>query len=93
MTDTSVLDPDGEPVEIVPRSYNDGRLIGEALREKRVVVIDLRSLDEAAARRLIDFAAGAVFVLHARIERIVDEVFLITHGEFDSSGLRHRFDT
>ena len=61
-----------------PRSYNDARKIGEAFREGTPVIMNLTDLDDADAKRLVDFAAGLVFGLHGAIERVTSKVFLLS---------------
>jgi cell division inhibitor SepF len=61
-----------------PRSYNDARQIGEEFRDGTPVIMNLTEMDDAEAKRLIDFAAGLIFGLHGRIERVTNKVFLLT---------------
>ena len=61
-----------------PRSYNDARQIGEEFRDGTPVIMNLTEMDDAEAKRLIDFAAGLIFGLHGGIERVTTKVFLLT---------------
>ncbi|ONH30481.1 cell division protein SepF [Pseudofrankia asymbiotica] len=61
-----------------PRSYNDARQIGEEFRDGTPVIMNLTEMDDVEAKRLIDFAAGLIFGLHGRIERVTNKVFLLT---------------
>ena len=63
---------------IHPRSYNDARKIGEAFREGTPVIMNLTDMDDADAKRLVDFSAGLTFGLHGRIERVTAKVFLLS---------------
>jgi Uncharacterized protein conserved in bacteria len=54
---------------IHPRTYNEAKNIGESFREGTPVIMNLTDLDDADAKRLVDFAAGLVFGLHGSIER------------------------
>ncbi|MBW3084397.1 Cell division protein SepF [Austwickia sp. TVS 96-490-7B] len=71
---------------IHPRTYNDARNIGEAFRDGIPVIMNLTDLDDADAKRLVDFAAGLVFGLQGAIERITNKVFLLSpaHVEITS---------
>ena len=72
---------DGEVRRITtihPRSYNDARKIGEAFRENTPVIMNLSDMDDADAKRLVDFAAGLIFGLHGAIERVTNKVFLLS---------------
>lgn len=66
-----------------PRSYNDARRIGEDYRDGVPVIMNLSDLDDADAKRIIDFAAGLVFGLHGSIERVTNKVFLLSPANVD----------
>jgi cell division inhibitor SepF len=59
-----------------PRTYNEARTIGEQFRKNTPVIMNLSDMDDADAKRLVDFAAGLTFGLHGRIERVTAKVFL-----------------
>jgi cell division inhibitor SepF len=61
-----------------PRNYNEARIIGEHFREGTPVIMNLTDMDDADAKRLVDFAAGLVFGKHGSIERVTQKVFLLT---------------
>lgn len=63
---------------IHPRSYNDAKLIGEAIRSGIPVIINVTDMSESEAKRLVDFSAGLAFGLHGSIERVTNKVFLLT---------------
>jgi cell division inhibitor SepF len=61
-----------------PRTYNEARTIGEHFRSSTPVIMNLSEMDDADAKRLVDFAAGLTFGLHGRIERVTAKVFLLS---------------
>jgi cell division inhibitor SepF len=61
-----------------PRTYNEARTIGECFRKSTPVIMNLTEMDDADAKRLVDFAAGLTFGLHGRIERVTAKVFLLS---------------
>ena len=63
---------------IQPKSYNDARTIGLQFREGVPVIMDLSQLEDADAKRLIDFAAGLIFGLHGDIKRLTNKVFVLS---------------
>lgn len=63
---------------IHPRTYNEARNIGESFRDGTPVIMNLTDLDDADAKRLVDFAAGLVFGLQGTIERVTNKVFLLS---------------
>ncbi len=71
---------------IHPRTYNEAKNIGESFREGTPVIMNLSDMDDADAKRLVDFAAGLAFGLHGTIERVTSKVFLLSpaHVEVES---------
>ncbi len=63
---------------IHPRSYNEAKAIGESFRDGTPVIMNLSDMDDADAKRLVDFAAGLVFGLRGTIERVTAKVFLLS---------------
>jgi len=66
-----------------PRTYNEARTIGEQLRRSTPVIMNLSEMDDADAKRLVDFAAGLSFGLRGSIERVTAKVFLISPQNVD----------
>jgi cell division inhibitor SepF len=61
-----------------PRTYNEARTIGENFREGVPVIMNLSEMDDADAKRLVDFSAGLVFAVRGTIERVTNKVFLLS---------------
>ncbi|GGJ85651.1 cell division protein SepF 2 [Pilimelia anulata] len=61
-----------------PTTYNEARTIGEHFRDDVPVIMNLTEMDEADAKRLVDFAAGLAFGLRGTIERVTNRVFLLS---------------
>lgn len=68
---------------IHPRTYNEAKTIGEAFRAGTPVIMNLSDMDDADAKRLVDFAAGLVFGLHGAIERVTSKVFLLSPADVE----------
>jgi len=66
-----------------PRNYNEARIIGEHFRSGTPVIMNLTEMDDADAKRLVDFSAGLVFGCHGSIERVTQKVFLLTPANVD----------
>lgn len=66
-----------------PQSYKEAREIGERYREGIPVIMNLTELDDADAKRLVDFAAGLIFGLRGSIERVTAKVFLLSPQNVD----------
>ena len=79
------VEPMNRITTIHPRTYNEAKNIGEAFRGGIPVIMNLSDMDDADAKRLVDFAAGLAFGLHGSIERVTSKVFLLSpqHVEVD----------
>lgn len=65
-------------VTVHPRTYNEARTIGEHFRDGVPVIMNVSDMDDADAKRLIDFAAGLTFGLRGTIEKVTNRVFLLS---------------
>jgi cell division inhibitor SepF len=61
-----------------PRTYNEARTIGTHFRDGTPVIMNLTEMDDADAKRLVDFAAGLIFGLRGSIDRVTNRVFLLS---------------
>jgi cell division inhibitor SepF len=61
-----------------PTTYREARTIGEHFRDGTPVIMNLTEMDEADARRLVDFGAGLAFGLRGTMERVTNRVFLLS---------------
>ena len=61
-----------------PSTYNEARTVGENFRDGVPVIMNLSEMDDADAKRLVDFAAGLVFATRGTIERVTNKVFLLS---------------
>ena len=66
--------------DAAPAHLQRGQTIGEYFRDGTPVIMNLTDMDDADAKRLVDFAAGLVFGLHGTIERVTNKVFLLSPG-------------
>ena len=65
-------------VTVQPTTYNDARAVGEHYRDGTPVIMNLSEMEDADAKRLVDFAAGLIFATHGDIERVTNKVFLLS---------------
>jgi cell division inhibitor SepF len=77
--------PLGRIVTLHPTSYNEARAIGEHYRDGTPVIMNLTEMDDADAKRLVDFAAGLAFALRGSIDKVTNKVFLISPPNVDPS--------
>ena len=80
--ETRVSDPVkadlGRIITVHPRAFNEARTIGEHFRDGVPVIMNLTDMEDADARRLIDFGAGLICGLRGTIERVTSKVFLLS---------------
>jgi cell division inhibitor SepF len=66
-----------------PKDYSEARTIGERFRDGTPVIMDLVSMDNADAKRLVDFAAGLAFALRGSFDKVATKVFLLSPADVD----------
>ncbi|GGP48946.1 cell division protein SepF [Saccharothrix coeruleofusca] len=80
---TEPAHPLGRITTLHPRSYNEARTIGEHYRDGTPVIMNLTDMDDADAKRLVDFAAGLAFALRGSIDKVTNKVFLLSPPNID----------
>lgn len=61
-----------------PTVFNDAKEIAEFLSRKNPVVINLEKADRADTRRIVDFLSGVVYAINGNIQKISNDIFLVT---------------
>jgi cell division inhibitor SepF len=95
VTPTRAAAPQGmnEILTVHPAEYRDAQVIAESFRDGVPVIINLSRMNEAEAKRLIDFASGLSMGLHGKIERVTSKVFLLSPEHIALSGDEPAGDT
>jgi len=75
---------------VAPENYNDAKEIGDQLRNDVPVIINLVEVDKDLRRRLVDFASGLAYGVRGKMERVADNVFLITPSNVEVSAEERR---
>lgn len=78
-----------EILTVHPTEYREAAAIAEAFREGVPVIMNLSRMNEAEAKRLIDFASGLSLGLNGKIERVTAKVFLLSPEHIALSGDDH----
>jgi cell division inhibitor SepF len=73
-----------------PKDYSEARTIGERFRDGTPVIMDLVTMDNADAKRLVDFAAGLAFALRGSFDKVATKVFLLSPADIDVSAEERR---
>jgi len=74
----TVTDHDLDTHIITARSYADAQLLADHIRAGSPVVLDLRKVEPAMVRRLVDFASGLTYALGGSMRKIGQGVILVT---------------
>lgn len=75
------------PVTVKLTGFGEARVIGEKFREGKPVILDMTEMDDAGARRLVDFAAGLAFALRGSIDKVTTKVFMLLPPDTEMSDL------
>ena len=65
-------------VTIAPSGFNDAQEIGDKFKAGQPVIVNTQGLDVDLRRRLIDFASGLCYGLGGQMERVANQVYLLT---------------
>lgn len=63
---------------IKPSAYDEATEICEALKNRRIVVINTAALENKIAQRLLDFISGSAFALSGELQEIEKGVYLLS---------------
>lgn len=71
------------PITVKLNGFGEARMIGEKYREGKPVILDMTDMEDADARRLVDFAAGLAFALRGSIDKVTTKVFMLMPPDAD----------
>lgn len=61
-----------------PTCYDEVEAIGEYLKNKKSIIINLENVGKEDARRILDFMSGAAFMVEGTIQKVSNLIYLIT---------------
>lgn len=61
-----------------PTCYEDVQEIGEYLKVRKSVIINLENVGKEDARRILDFLSGATFMIEGTIQKVSNLIYLMT---------------
>lgn len=61
-----------------PTCYDEVESIGDYLKNKKSVIINLENVSKEDARRILDFLSGSAFMVDGTIQRVSNLIYLIT---------------
>ncbi|MEO0494373.1 MAG: cell division protein SepF [Actinomycetota bacterium] len=73
------------PHAISPETFNDAQSIGDRFKAGQAVIVNLQHADRDLRRRLVDFASGLCYALGGKMDRVADQVYLLTPTDVEVS--------
>ncbi|MDD3304460.1 MAG: cell division protein SepF [Clostridia bacterium] len=61
-----------------PTCYDEVEGIGEYLKNRKSIIINLENVGKEDARRILDFLSGSTFMVEGTIQRVSNLIYLIT---------------
>lgn len=74
-----------KPQVVVPARFGDAQEIGDLVKQSSPVIVNLQASDRDLARRMIDFCSGLTYALGGQMERVAEQVFLLTPSNVEVS--------
>ncbi len=67
-----------KPHLVSPTSFNNAQEVADKFKGSQPVVLNLREIDRDLSRRLIDFSSGLCYGLGGHMEKVANQVYLLT---------------
>ncbi len=77
---------ESEVVICEPLSYSESQTIADYVLANRSIVINLHKITPDQAKRVIDFLSGTIYAIGGTIQKIGDDIFLLTPKEVSVKG-------
>lgn len=75
---------------VAPGRFSDAQEIGDRFRNGQPVVVNLQANDRELSRRMIDFCSGVTYALSGSMDKVDDQVFLLTPSNVEVSAEERR---
>ena len=74
-----------KPHLVAPVSFNEAQDVADKFKGSQPVIMNLQGADRELSRRLIDFASGLCYGLGGQMERVANQVYLLTPSNVEVS--------
>lgn len=74
-----------KPFVVGPTSFNDAQEVADKFKINVPVILNLQGVERDLARRIIDFASGLCYGLGGQMERVANQVYLLTPSDVEVS--------
>ena len=75
---------------VAPSRFADAQEIGDRFKNGQPVIVNLQSNDRDLSRRMIDFCSGVTYALSGSMDKVADQVFLLTPSNVEVSAEEKR---
>jgi cell division inhibitor SepF len=75
---------------VAPSKFADAQEIGDRFKNGQPVIVNLQSNDRELSRRMIDFCSGVTYALAGSMDKVADQVFLLTPSNVEVSAEEKR---
>jgi cell division inhibitor SepF len=86
------LTPQGtaKPYAMSPSSFNEAQSVADKYMAGIPVIMNLQGLERDLSRRLVDFASGLCYGMRGSMERVTNQVYLLTPSNVEVSAEEKR---
>lgn len=74
-----------KPHVVGPTSFDDNQEVADKYKVNVPVILNLQGVDRDLSRRIIDFASGLCYGLGGQMERVANQVYLLTPSDVEVS--------
>jgi cell division inhibitor SepF len=75
---------------VAPVRFADAQEIGDRFKNGQPVIVNLQANDRELSRRMIDFCSGVTYALSGSMDKVADQVFLLTPSNVEVSAEEKR---
>lgn len=75
---------------VAPSRFADAQEIGDRFKNGQPVIVNLGANDRELSRRMIDFCSGVTYALSGSMDKVADQVFLLTPSNVEVSAEEKR---
>jgi len=79
-----------KPYAMSPTSFNEAQSVADKFMAGIPVIMNLQGLERDLSRRLVDFASGLCYGLRGSMERVTNQVYLLTPSNVEVSAEEKR---
>ena len=73
--------PSPKPYAMSPVSFNEAQEVADKFMAGVPVIVNLKGVERELSRRLVDFSSGLCYGLRGQMERVTNQVYLLTPSD------------